>query len=98
MSFHQRGPMCTCEDCYLTKWPETKAPSAFTEAKLQRLEEDLEIPERTMIVDEHEMRAILTRLKAAELTVRHFAPYLPLQNLKECATYQAWLRSKGEAA
>lgn len=63
----------------------------FSDIQLKQLRDDLEIPERTMIVDEHDMRAILHRLECAEKVA---------DAATECGIgkplWEAWRKSKGE--
>jgi hypothetical protein len=57
---------------YMTpKEPKATAPKkrVFTDEDLERLKEGLVDPECTLIVDEHEMRAIVSRLEAAERVI-----------------------------
>ena len=67
----------------------------FTDEALRQLKEDLEIPERTMIVDEHEMRAILARLEAAEGLVCEPLGCDHVCNRDE--RYEAWRKAAGKS-
>lgn len=62
--------------------------ATFTDDKLKQLKEDLENPERTMILDEHDMRAIVARLEAADKIIHCYSrksyPLLWKTWLKAC--------------
>lgn len=71
---------------------------ALTDDDLKRLKNCLPKEEVAggLTVAYGEWKALLDRLEAAELTIRHFAAYLPLPNLESCETYQAWRKAAGK--
>lgn len=67
---------------------------AFNDKDLKTLKMELNNGYTTLTTTDG-MQALLARLDAAELTISHLLPYVPLGERKDCATYQAWLKSAG---
>ena len=67
----------------------------FTDDDLKTLKSALQLNAMASLVPANGL-ALLARLEVAELLIEHFKPYVPVQSLDDCLTYQLWLKTAGK--